>query len=122
MKITPLFLGFVLLFTSCEYGYDYSYRVTNMTDTLINVYAKTFLIDSTFIIPKDSTKVLLVTNHGIEGSRGPYFSDVNVDLDIFIIKKNDIITSKRDYLKNDAWSFNDNDGVYSTIVTNEEFK
>jgi hypothetical protein len=117
----PLFtlIGLIVIMTSCEYAYDYSYSVTNKTDTQIKVYAKTFLIDSAFNISKDSTKTLFIGDHGIEGSKGPYFENVTVDLDNFTVTKNDTLTSSKDYLKNESWTFKKGD--YSTIVTNEEF-
>ena len=121
IKMKPLFtlLGLIVIMTSCEYAYNYSYTVTNKTDAQIKVYAKTFRIDSTFNISKDSTKTLFVGDHGIEGSKGPYFENVTVDLDNFKVIKNDTIMSTRDYLKNDAWTFKNGD--YSTTVTNDEF-
>ena len=120
MKTIIWTIGLLLLLTSCDYEWPYSYIVTNSTDTTIKVYVKTFDIDSIFIIKKDSIKTLFHLNHGIEGSKGPYFRDVNKDLNKFEIIKNDTIKSKRNYLKNDAWTFND--GRYSTTVTNDEFK
>jgi len=109
----------IVIMTGCEYTYDYSYTVSNKTDTQIKVYVKTFRVDSTFTILKDSTKMLFVDDHGIEGSKGQYFENVTVDLDNFTVIKNDTLTSKRDYLKNESWTFNK--GFYSTIVTNDEF-
>jgi len=120
MRTILFMLGFLLIMSGCEYAYDYSYTVTNKSDGQIKVYVKTFRIDSTFLIPKDSTKKLFIVDHGIEGSKGPYFDNVIVDLDSFMVNKNDTLKSTRDYLKNDAWTFNK--GNYSTTVTNEEFK
>lgn len=113
-------LGLLLIMSGCEYVYDYSYTVANKSDGQIKVYVKTFRIDSTFTILKDSTKALFIDDHGIEGSGGPYFDDVTGDLDDFKVTKNETLISKRDYLKNDAWIFQDGD--YSTTVTNDEFK
>jgi hypothetical protein len=106
--------------SGCDYAYDYSYTVTNKSDSQINVYVKTISIDSTFSIAKDSTKKLFIGHHGAEGSKGPYFDNVTVDLDSFKVTKNDTIMSTRDYLKNDAWTFTNGD--YSTTVTNDEFR
>ena len=119
MKSISQFLYLLILLSGCEYSYDYSYTVTNKSDRQIHVFVKTFEIDSTFLIQKDSTKKLFITWHGVEGSKGPYSRNVNVDLDSFKVTKQDIIKSKRDYLKNDAWTFINGD--YSTTVTNEEF-
>lgn len=120
MRTNLFILGLLLILSGCEYAYDYSYTVTNKSDGQIKVYVKTFRIDSTFIVLKDSTKILFVDNHGIEGSKGPYFDDVTVDLNDFKVTKNDTLISKRDYLKNDTWTFKEGD--YSTTVTNDEFR
>jgi len=112
--------GLTLLMTSCEYGYDYTYTLTNKTDSQIKVYVKTFRIDSIYTIAKDSTEILFITDHGIEGSKGPYFANVTEDLDKFTVTINETSVSKRDYLKNESWTFTKGD--YSTIVTNNEFK
>lgn len=120
MRTNIYILGLLLIITGCDYVYDYSYTVTNKSDTQIKVYVKTFRIDSTFLILKDSTKVLLIDDHGIEGSKGPYFDDVTVDLDDFKVIKNDTLISTRNYLKNDAWTYKDGD--YSTTVKDDEFK
>jgi hypothetical protein len=119
MKTLLTILGLIVIMTSCEYAYDYSYTVTNKTDSKIKVYVKTFRIDSIFTISKDSTKILFIGDHGIEGSKGPYFDNVTVDLDNFTVTKNDTITSTRDYMKNESWIFNNGD--YSTTITNDEF-
>lgn len=119
MKNTIWTLILVFILTSCEYSYDYSYVVTNKTDAEIKVHVKTFRIDSVFVILMDSSKLLFIDDHGIEGSKGPYFDDVINDLDKFEVTKNDTLKSKRDYLKNDMWTFEK--GRYSTIVTNNEF-
>ncbi len=113
-------LGLLLIASGCEYAYDYSYTVTNKSDGRIDVYVKTFRIDSTFQIQKDSTKTLFIDDHGIEGSKGPYFADVTFDLDGFIVFKNDTLKSTRNYLKNETWIFKEGD--YSTTVTNDEFE
>jgi hypothetical protein len=106
--------------SGCEYAYDYSYTVTNKSDGQITVYVKTFRVDSTFSIPMDSTKILFIKDHGIEGSKGPYFRNVTEDLESFTVTKSDTLKSTRDYLDNEAWSFEKED--YSTTVTNDEFK
>ncbi len=121
MKLKLIFLLSILFITSgCEYVYKYSYVVQNKTDAQLKVAVKTLYIDSTFIISKDSTKLLFMKTHGIESAGGPYFEDVKVDLLNFKVIKKDSIVSKRNYLKNDSWIFEK--GKYSTIVTNDEFK
>jgi len=119
MKRLFALLSLIVMMTSCDYSYNYSYTVTNKTDAQIKVYVKTFCIDSTYTIMKDAKQTLFVTDHGIEGSKGPYFQNVTGDLDNLRITKNDTFTSTRDYLKNESWIFNK--GVYSTNVTNVEF-
>ncbi len=118
IKMTFLILLSVGLLTSCEYAYTYSYSVTNLSDSTINIKVKTFRVDSVFKVTKDETKILFMTEHGIEGPKGPYPRDVNKDLEIVIVTKGQL-QSNRDYLKNNNWSFEK--GVYSTIITNAEF-
>lgn len=108
--------------TSCEHSYDYSYVVTNKAENTIKVHVITFRIDSVFVIQKDSSQLLFTKDHGIEGPKGPYSDDVSNDLEKFEITIKDSIQSKRDYLKNDAWTFNSENGKYSTIVTESEFE
>jgi hypothetical protein len=124
MRHVKLIFGLFLLMTSCEYGYDYSYKVINKVDSQIDVHVKTYKIDSTYSILKDSSKILFVTGHGIEGSHGPYFKDVKFDLQEFTVIKNDSLKSNKDYLQNEAWIFSKEpsyEGLYTTTVTTEEF-
>ncbi len=72
IKIIILILLSVGLLSSCEYAYTYSYSVTNSSDTTVDVKIKTVRIDSVFKLTKDDTKILFMTEHGIEGSKGPY--------------------------------------------------
>ena len=120
IKNTIWILVLLLALTGCEDSYDYSYQVTNKSDAEIKIHVKTFRIDSVFIIPKDSSKLLFIDEHGIEGFNGPYFDNVTGDLDIFKVTNNGTITSERDYLENEVWAFDK--GAYSTVVTNVEFK
>lgn len=105
--------------SSCEYSYDYSYTITNKSDDTIKVTIKTNEMDSTIKIGLDESKVLFVTDHGVEGSEGPYFRDVLMDLDVCLVQKADTLKSKHDYLENDSWSFHQGD--YSAIVNNKDF-
>ncbi|MEO8111788.1 MAG: hypothetical protein ABI594_17205 [Ginsengibacter sp.] len=118
LKIIILILLSARLISSCEYAYTYSYSVTNSSDTTVDVKIKTVRIDSVFKLTKDDTKILFMTEHGIEGAKGPYSRDVNKDLIIFTVTKGQL-QSKRDYLKNNNWAFEK--GVYSAIITNAEF-
>ena len=119
--IPIVFITLLLLIgaTGCEYSYGYSYVVTNKSDAQIKVNIKTFKEDSVYEIGVNESKVLYVTEHGIEGSKGPYFRDVVMDLDVFLVKKNDSLKSKKDYLENDSWNFHKGD--YSTTINNDDF-
>lgn len=119
MRTNIFILGLLLIIAGCDYAADASYRVTNNTDGQIKVYVKTFRINSTFLIQKDSTKLLFIQEYRT-GPDGAYFRDVSEDLEFFTVTKNDTLTSTRDYLENDAWDFENGD--YSTIVTDDEFK
>lgn len=120
LKTNFFALALLMIASGCEHTYEYSYTVTNQSDGQIKISVKTFGVDSTFSIPKDSTKLLFSRWHGLEGNKGPYFHDVKLDLVRFSVTRNDTIKSTRDYLNNDAWTFNK--GNYSTTVTNDEFK
>jgi hypothetical protein len=123
MKINKL--GFILILsvlslTSCDYAYDYTYEVTNDTDSEVKIKVQTFRIDSTYSISANETQILFVTDHGLEGSKGPYFEDVAEELDEFIVTKNDTLISTKDYLDNSSWNYDD--GLYHTTIENNEFE
>ncbi|TRX61666.1 hypothetical protein [Carboxylicivirga sp. M1479] len=109
-----------LSMAACDYLYDYTYQVTNDSDADITIELKSFQIDSIYIIPVNETRVLFITDHGVEGAKGPYFEDVTMDLDEFIVVKDGTLTSSRNYLDNSSWDYAD--GLYSTTINNEEFK
>lgn len=118
------FFVFVLAaFSSCEQGYSYNYILTNNTDTTITVFIKTFSQDTTFTFLPGETKNIFSTFHGMEGSGGPFLSEVKFDLDKIIIKKGERISLK-DYLKTKSWKFIKKDKIkaeYKSIVTDSEF-
>lgn len=122
MNIFRLILLILTIFSlsACEYAYDYTYQVKNETDSELKIELKTFRIDSIYTIAVNETKVLFITDHGIEGSKGPYFDDVSVDLDKFIVTKNDTLVSSKNYLDNSSWNFEN--GLYSTTINNDEFQ
>lgn len=120
VKIKLLLVISICSLCSCEYAYDYTYQVTNNTNAEVKTELKTFEIDSVYTIDIKETKALFVTWHGVEGSKGPYFEDVNRDLDYFVVTKNDTLISKRSYLNNSSWEFNE--GLYSTTILNDEFE
>lgn len=120
MRFLYLLFPIVILisFTSCEYSYPYRYVLTNNTDSLIYVHVKTYKIDSLYQMKSGEKKIIYETDHGIEGSRGPYFQDVNKDIMLFSVTKGSLI-SHRDYLNNNSWYFEK--GEYSSTVLNSEF-
>lgn len=122
MKITRL--GFItlipVLLTCCDYGYDYTYKVTNDSDFDVKIELETFRFDSTYFILAHERKTLFTKSHGAEGSKGPYYDDVANDLYKFVLTKNDTIFSTRDYLENAAWEYND--GLYHATIESEEFE
>ncbi len=116
-----LMFTMVVSFSSCvDYGYDYSYRVSNQTNSEIKIEVKTVEIDSIYSVSSNETKILFVTDHGLEGPKGPYFADVASDLETFVVIKNDTLISTKNYLDNASWNYND--GVYSTTVEENEFE
>lgn len=118
-EMTLLFLSIISL-NSCDYSYHYSYQVKNDTDSELKIELKTFQIDSTYTIAMNESKVLLITDHGIEGPKGPYFEDVSFDLDKFIVTKDDTLISSKNYLDNSSWNFDN--GLYSSTINDDEFK
>ncbi len=115
-----IYITLILIFiVSCDYMYDYTYEVTNNSDSNIKIKLKTFNLDSVFNVNQNEIKILFITHHQVEGSDGPYFKDVSFDLANFIVSKNDTIFSKKDYLNNSSWQYDN--GFYRTTITNEEF-
>ena len=106
--------------SSCDSLYDYTYQVKNETDSEVKIELKTFHIDSIYTIGVNETKVLFITDHGVEGSKGPYFDNVSVDLKKIIVTKNDTVVSSKNYLDNSSWFFDN--GLYYNIINNDEFK
>jgi len=112
-------LGFILmlsvgLLASCDYAYDYTYEVTNDTDSEVKIKVQTFRIDSTYSISANETQILFVTDHGLEGSKGPYFEDVAEEINVFVVTKNDTLVSTKDYLDNSSWDYDD--GLYHATI------
>lgn len=117
-KLLPVLL--LLLFTSCDYYYDYNFKVKNATDTSLVVKLETFRLDTTYIIVSGNTETIFVDNHGPEGRGVPFFHDVSDFITSMNVSK-DITDSKRDYRSNGAWQFTKDNGTYFTTITNEEF-
>lgn len=124
MKILCFSLLSITTFASCDYGYRYTYEVTNNTDTTIEVHLRTRYLrgDSVVALPAMARQVVYETSHGVEGRTGPYYRKVAVDLDSFyIIKRQD--TATPDYLRDSCWKFTKSgpNGIYATEVTNGNF-
>lgn len=117
-NLLPVLL--LLLFSSCDYAYDYTFKVKNATDTSVVIRLETFSQDTTYIIGSGNTETLFIDDHGAEGRGGPYFHDVSDFITSMTVSK-DSADSKRDYRSNAAWQFTKEDGTYFTTVTNEEF-
>ena len=114
----------VVLLASCEYGYFYSYEMTNEAHFVISVELSTIKGDFNYIIDKNETKIVLETEHGIESRNGPHFRDVSYALKKCIVSRNDTV-SKKIYLDNSSWEFvkmNNGKGIYRTTIKDDEFK
>lgn len=120
MKHIKLLLSVISVFwlASCEYSYPYRYTLTNSTDTSISVHIKSYRLDSIYQVYRGEKIIIYETDHGIEGSKGPYFQDVTKDLTQFTVKKG-VKISSRNYLQNSSWFFEK--GEYSCNITNAEF-
>jgi hypothetical protein len=121
IRITVLVSLIIFLF-GCEYGYDYSYLVINRAGSDIRIHFSTFREDSVMMIPADSSRVIILFSHGIEGPKGPYIADKKVDLDTFEVTIGDSLHTNKNYLDNHSWRFDSGNGRYSAIVTMEEFE
>lgn len=119
IKIIAVLIAIFSL-SSCDYLYDYTYQVKNETDSQLSIELKSHMIDSVYMIGANETKILFITDHGVEGSKGPYFKDVSFDLKRFVVTKDDTLVSSKNYLVNSSWNYDN--GLYSTTVNNEEFK
>ncbi len=124
-----LFVGFILILTvlsSCEYGNTYYYKVTNNTDTAIFVHCKSvdtlqqYRIDTNFIIPRDSSKIIFTIDHGIQGSAQNYLWNVSKDnIKLSITRKGAL--SHRDYAKSSSWAFCEDSAMYLAVIYNSDF-
>jgi hypothetical protein len=118
-------LLFTLSLGSCDCTYSYHYEVFNDSASVIWVHwTHDNLVDSIEITPNGIAE-LFVTQHGIEQCRkGPFFRDVNQDLQEIEVRLNDSITSEKNYLLNENWSFTSEEygGAYRAQVILEEFE
>lgn len=113
-----VFITILISCASCEYTYSYRYVLTNTTDSVISVHIKTYKTDSLYQVQSGEKKIIYETEHGIEGSKGPYFQDVNEDFNQLSVSKGSLI-SNRNYLSNSSWLFEK--GEYATSVLTTEF-
>jgi hypothetical protein len=123
MKKTLYLFILIFLLYSCDGIYDYTYIVSNETNFTIQIDVKTKtweIIDSTFFVEKNRTDTLFIVDHGVEGGNGPHFNHLFEDIDSFIVSIGDTIFSKRNFIEDDEWTYSD--GVYSTLITEEEFE
>lgn len=115
-----LFLGLTLvLLQSCDYFYDYTYQISNRSDQTVTIQLTASRFDSSYVLQPNETRTLFITHHGIEGSKGPYYSDVSSDITNLIIKQGDTTSSKRDYTLNASWNYEE--GLYHTVIHPHEF-
>ena len=119
-QVMPTLIVIIFLLSSCDAVYNYTYQVTNKTNSEIEIELKTFQIDTIYTIEKNVTKILFVTDHGVERPKCPYYRDVSYDLKKFNVMKNDTIISSKNYLDSASWSFNN--GIYNAIIEPDEFK
>ena len=113
-------IGILLLFTACDCAYDYSYEITNETDGKLTVSWTHNTDQQTKTIVTRTSDILFITDHGLESCRkGPFFQEVNIDLDTISIWKDDTLLSNQDYRQDQHWSYED--GHYKAVVINSEF-
>jgi hypothetical protein len=93
--------------------------VKNETDAEVSIKLKTLYIDSVYTIDVNETKILLITDHGVEGPGGPHFEDVsNVMQQFFGNQKR-----HSDFIQKSPLQFilELNNGLYLTTILEEEF-
>lgn len=128
MRLTKIYIlpliAIMTWLTACvDCGYNYSYEITNATNTYVQIFwtQKLNLPDS-LILESGETKVLFNSYHGIEPCRDiPIFRDVDYDLESFKVVKMDStnLESSLNYLSNDSWEFID--GTNYATITETEF-
>lgn len=131
INLKGLILGLAMVFMSCDSSYDYTYQLTNDSNSQIrisftrgensslDILAGSYL-DTTIILKERETRTLYLLSHGVEGPSGPYFDDVNKDIKNVTVKNSDSLLSKKDYTNNTSWKFVD--GLYMSSIRSEEFK
>jgi hypothetical protein len=123
--------GFTLLciaFSACDPAYLYEYHVTNNSDSVIHVHMYSHTApnagryDTLVTIAQGQTATVMKTEHYTEGLHGPYFREVNRDIDSCVVTRGQVL-SARNYKNDSAWSFGKSGktGIYNTSVTTSEF-
>lgn len=109
------------LFCSCEYSYDYVYVVDNNCDTSAVVEFKAHDIDTVYIIPANTSKVLFETTHGIESRGGPFAGGAEGIMRMAVSLRGNY--GKRNYSDDKSWIFSkdDNKGINTTVLTNDNY-
>ena len=118
LRATLLLLVIISL-SACDFFYMYAYQATNATDVEMKIRVKTFYIDSVYTVAANETKELFTTIRGPEGMGGPFFREVSFDLYVFEVMKDVTVVSSKNYLDNSYWHYDD--GLYSTVITDDEF-
>ncbi len=119
-NIVSIVILALVVFSSCDHEYGYTYKVLNNSDSEVKFDLLTDWIDSTNLIDEGETSILFIVNHGFEGPDGPSFADVSMDLDSIFVTRKDTVFSIKDYLASASWEYNN--GVYKVTITNTEFE
>lgn len=117
-----------LALSACDSAYVYEYHMTNNADSAIQVHMYSHTLpdkgkyDTLVTIAQAQTATLIKTVHYTEGLRGPYFREVNRDIDSCIVMRGQVL-SKRNYKNDSTWRFGKagKTGIYNTSVTTGEF-
>ena len=122
--LLTLAFAVAVLISSCDSVYTYEYYVANNADTTVEVHFRMQenLRDTMVMVPVGGVQLICKPSHGVEGIKGPFFRDVDRDLDtLYVVKKG--VASHRNYRNNDAWQFSKQKpaGIYTAGVTNGEF-
>ena len=119
-RLSYFFCCIALALVSCDHTYQYTYEVTNNASSKVVIALRPIRSDSAYTLSSGETEILFVTDHGVEGARGPYFEDVRFDLDQFSVMRCDSVPSTKNYLDNSSWTYNN--GLYRAIIEDSEFE
>lgn len=113
-------LLFPLLLTKCECWYDYTYTLDNQSSYTITVEIGFENRIGNENIESGESMEIRHTNHGVEKCQGPYEGNIDRDFQSFKITTNDTLVSTKNYRLDESWNWND--GNYSAVVTDIEFR